>query len=81
MAKMQPYVYSRGQQIGQSFNEASGGLDRAFQNLINQKTTGYNMIKKQVEDIELLKKDTNAFDNEVMSMHSKFSRMSKILEF
>lgn len=67
MAKMQPYVYSRGQQIGQSFKEASGGLDRAFQNLINQKTTGYNMIKKQVEDIELLKKDTNAFDNEVIT--------------
>lgn len=70
MAKMQPYVYNRGQQIGQSFKEASGGLDKAFQNLIDKKKQEYDFVQKQVDDVELIKKDLNRYNYDILSKNS-----------
>ena len=70
MAKMQPYVYNRGQQIGQSFKEASGGLDRAFQNLIDKKKQEYDFVQKQANDIELIKKDLKWYNSDILTKDS-----------
>lgn len=65
--QQQPYIYNRGQAIRQDMGKAAQNIEQGFQNLIDYKKQGYDFAKKQYEDIELLKKDLNKFDSEIIT--------------
>ncbi len=67
MTQQQPYIYNRGQAIRQDMGKAAQNIEQGFQNLIDYKKQGYDFAKKQYEDIELLKKDLNKFDSEIIT--------------
>jgi hypothetical protein len=67
MQQNRPFIYNPSQKIEKSFAKASDGLDEGFQNIIDYKQKEYEFAKKQYEDVELLKKDLNIFDNEVIT--------------
>ncbi len=67
MAQQQPYIYNRGREIRQDMGKAAQNIEQGFQNLIDYKKQGYDFAKKQYEDIELLKKDLNKFDSEIIT--------------
>jgi len=61
------YIYDPSQQIRKDLGNAAMSVEQGFQNVLDKKKQDYNIIKSQFDNIELLKKDLNKFDNEVIT--------------
>lgn len=70
MNQQQPYIHNRGQQIRADFAKANDGIAQGFQALIDDKQKSYDFIVKQNEDVELIKKDLNMYNNDVITRKS-----------
>ncbi len=70
MNQQQPYIHNRGQQIREDFSKANAGIAQGFQALIDDKQKSYDFIVKQNEDVELIKKDLNMYNNDVITKKS-----------
>jgi hypothetical protein len=75
MAQVKPYVYDPSQQIRKDLGDAATSVEQGFQNVLNKKKQDYELAKSQFDNIELLKKDLNKFDNEVIT-----KRANELLE-
>lgn len=75
MAQVKPYVYDPSQQIRKDLGNAATSVEQGFQNVLNKKKQDYELAKSQLDNIELLKKDLNKFDNEVIT-----KRANELLE-
>ncbi len=67
MERIRPYVYDPSQQIRKDLGNAAMTVEQGFQNVLDKKKQDYELVKSQLDNIELLKKDLNKFDNEVMT--------------
>ena len=75
MERIKPYVYDPSQQIRKDLGNAATSVEQGFQNVLNKKKQDYELVKSQLDNIELLKKDLNKFDNEVIT-----KRANELLE-
>jgi hypothetical protein len=75
MERIKPYVYDPSQQIRKDLGDAATSVEQGFQNVLNKKKQDYELAKSQLDNIELLKKDLNKFDNEVIT-----KRANELLE-
>lgn len=70
MNQQQPYIHNRGKEIRVDFAKANDGIAQGFQALIDDKQKSYDFIVKQNEDVELIKKDLNMYNNDVITRKS-----------
>lgn len=65
--RVTPYIYDPSKQIRQDLGNAALSVEQGFQNVLDKKKQDYSIAKNQLDNIELLKKDLNQFDNEIIT--------------
>lgn len=68
--QQQPYIYNRGREIRQDMGKAAQNIEQGFQNLIDYKQKEYDFINQQMADVELIKKDLNMYNNDIITKRS-----------
>jgi hypothetical protein len=70
MAQNRPYVYDPSQQIRKDLGGAADSVAQGFQNVLNKKKQEYDFVSKTYEELELIKKDLNLYNNELITKKS-----------
>jgi hypothetical protein len=70
MERIKPYVYDPSQQIRKDLGDAATSVEQGFQNILDKKKQEYDFVNKVYEDAELLKKDLNLHNYELITKRS-----------
>jgi len=70
MAQNRPYIYDPSQQIRKDLGNAADTVAQGFQNVLDKKKQDYEFVSKTYEDLELIKKDLNLYNNEIITKKS-----------
>lgn len=70
MAQNRPYVYDPSQQIRKDLSNAAMTLEQGFQNVLDRKKQEYDFVNKVYQDTELMKKDLNIHNYELITKRS-----------
>lgn len=70
MAQNRPYVYDPSQQIRKDLSNAAVSVEQGFQNVLDRKKQEYDFVNKVYQDAELMKKDLNIHNYELITKRS-----------
>lgn len=70
MAQVRPYVYDPSQQIRKDLSNAAMTVEQGFQNVLDRKRQEYDFVNKVYQDAELMKKDLNIHNYELITKRS-----------
>jgi len=64
------YIYDPSQQIRKDLGNAAMSVEQGFQNVLDKKKQEYDFVQKLNQDAELLKKDLNFYNSELITKRS-----------